>query len=149
MPRPSGPARLSLLYAVVFTEIGIAMPFMPLWLDALGLDARVIGVLLALPIATRIAATAPLMSLLDRGLGPRRLILLGSLALSLTYALMDPIITVFRPVTGIFTSITAGLATNFFGTPKTRAAEPSAASQASAAESIAKAASAAPGGPIP
>ncbi|MDH3028590.1 MFS transporter [Methylobacterium fujisawaense] len=88
MPRPSGPARLSLLYAVVFTEIGIAMPFMPLWLDALGLDARVIGLLLALPIATRIAATAPLMSLLDRGLGPRRLILLGSLALSLTYALM-------------------------------------------------------------
>ncbi|MFF9552320.1 MFS transporter [Methylobacterium fujisawaense] len=88
MPRPSGPARLSLLYAVVFTEIGIAMPFMPLWLDALGLDARVIGLLLALPIATRIAATAPLMSLLDRGLGPLRLILLGSLALSLTYALM-------------------------------------------------------------
>ncbi|SFS60373.1 MFS transporter [Methylobacterium sp. yr668] len=88
MPRPSGPARLSLLYAVVFTEIGIAMPFMPLWLDALGLDARVIGLLLALPIATRIAATAPLMSLLDRGLGPRRLILLGSLALSLSYALM-------------------------------------------------------------
>ena len=88
MPRPSGPARLSLLYAVVFTEIGIAMPFMPLWLDGLGLDAGVIGVLLALPIATRIVATAPLMSLLDRGLGPRRLILLGSLALSLTYALM-------------------------------------------------------------
>jgi len=86
--RPSGPARLSLLYAVVFTEIGIAMPFMPLWLDGLGLDARVIGLLLALPIATRIVATAPLMSLLDRGLGPRRLILLGSLALSLTYALM-------------------------------------------------------------
>ena len=88
MLRPSGPARLSLLYAVVFTEIGIAMPFMPLWLDGLGLDAGVIGVLLALPIATRIVATAPLMSLLDRGLGPRRLILLGSLALSLTYALM-------------------------------------------------------------
>lgn len=88
MHRPSGPARLSLLYAVVFTEIGIAMPFMPLWLDGLGLDAGVIGVLLALPIATRIVATAPLMSLLDRGLGPRRLIMLGSLALSLTYALM-------------------------------------------------------------
>ncbi|MCJ2068372.1 MFS transporter [Methylobacterium sp. J-030] len=88
MPRPSGPARLSLLYAVVFTEIGIAMPFMPLWLNALGLDAVVIGVLLALPIGTRIIATAPLMSLLDRGLGPRRMILAGSLALSLTYALM-------------------------------------------------------------
>ena len=46
------------------------MPFMPLWLNALGLDAVVIGVLLALPIGTRIIATAPLMSLLDRGLGP-------------------------------------------------------------------------------
>ncbi|MGH1574053.1 MFS transporter [Methylobacterium sp. P31] len=90
MLRPSGPARLSLLYAVVFTEIGIAMPFMPVWLDALGLNAAVIGVLLALPIATRIVVTAPLMSLLDRGIGPRRLILLGSLALSLTYALMPP-----------------------------------------------------------
>ncbi len=88
MLRPSGPARLSLLYAVVFTEIGIAMPFMPVWLDALGLDAAVIGVLLALPIGTRIVATAPLMSLLDRGLGPRRLIMLGSLAVGLTYALM-------------------------------------------------------------
>ncbi|WP_457107950.1 MFS transporter [Methylobacterium sp. P5_C11] len=98
MPRPSGPARLSLLYAVVFTEIGIAMPFMPLWLDALGLDAGVIGVLLALPIATRIAATAPLMGLLDRGLGPRRLILLGSLALSLTYALMPAAAGIAWPI---------------------------------------------------
>jgi PPP family 3-phenylpropionic acid transporter len=34
--RPSGPARLSLLYAVVFTEIGIAMPFMPSWMYCIG-----------------------------------------------------------------------------------------------------------------
>ncbi|MDP4025937.1 MFS transporter [Methylobacterium sp. NEAU 140] len=90
-PSPrSGAARLSLLYAVVFTEIGIAMPFMPVWLDALGLDAGVIGLLLALPIATRIVATAPLMALIDRGLGARRLIALGSLGVALTYALMPP-----------------------------------------------------------
>lgn len=84
----SRPYRLSLLYAVVFVEIGIAMPFMPVWLDALGLDARVIGLLLALPIATRILATAPLMSLIDRGIGPRRLIMAGSLCVGLTYAAM-------------------------------------------------------------
>lgn len=90
MPARSGPLRLSLLYAVVFTEIGIAMPFMPVWLDGLGLDAAVIGVLLALPIATRIVATAPLMSLIDRGLGPRRLLVAGSLTVGLTYALMPP-----------------------------------------------------------
>lgn len=80
--------RLSLLYAVVFVEIGIAMPFMPVWLAALGLDATVIGLLLALPIATRIVATAPLMSLIDRGVGARTLLLAGSLALAATYALM-------------------------------------------------------------
>ena len=64
------------------------MPFMPIWLDALGLDARVIGVLLALPIAVRIVATAPLMTLIDRGLGASRLLAAASAALAATYALM-------------------------------------------------------------
>ena len=36
-------------------------------------------------------------------------------SISLTYALMDPIITVFRPVTAMVTAVVAGLATNFFG----------------------------------
>jgi len=81
-------ARLTLLYTVVFVEIGIAMPFMPIWLNALGLDAAIIGALLALPIAIRIVATAPLMSLIDRGVTARTLLLLGSLMLALTYGLM-------------------------------------------------------------
>ncbi|WP_336485232.1 MFS transporter [Methylobacterium nigriterrae] len=84
----SGSLRLALLYAVVFVEIGIAMPFMPVWLNALGLDAVVIGLLVALPIATRIVATAPLLSLIDRGVGARTLLLAGSLVLALTYAAM-------------------------------------------------------------
>lgn len=88
MPSEPDAARLSLLYAVVFVEIGIAMPFMPVWLNALGLDARVIGALLAVPIAVRIVATAPLLSLIDRGFSARRLLVAGSLALALTYALM-------------------------------------------------------------
>lgn len=90
MPAPPGALRLSLLYAVVFTEIGIAMPFMPVWLAALGLDAGVIGLLLALPIATRIVATAPLMALIDRGIGARRLIVAGSFGVATTYAAMAP-----------------------------------------------------------
>lgn len=87
-PDEPNAARLSLLYAVVFVEIGIAMPFMPVWLNALGLEAAVIGALLALPIAVKIVATAPLVGLIDRGVGARRLLTLGSLALALTYALM-------------------------------------------------------------
>ncbi len=39
-------------------------------------------------------------------------------SVSLTYALMDPIITVFRPVAAVVTAICAGLATNFFGVPR-------------------------------
>ena len=62
-PAPPEPNafRLSVLYAVVFVEIGIAMPFMPVWLNALGLEAGIIGALLALPIAVKIVATAPLV----------------------------------------------------------------------------------------
>ena len=36
-------------------------------------------------------------------------------SISLSYALMDPIVTVFRPIAGVITAIAAGLATNFLG----------------------------------
>lgn len=42
----------------------------------------------------------------------------GADSISLTYALMDPITTVARPVAAVFTAITAGVCTNLFGTPK-------------------------------
>lgn len=90
-PSPTGepdPFRLGLLYTFVFVEIGIAMPFMPVWLGALGLDAGLIGLLLALPIATKVIATRPLMGLIDRGVRPRTLLVAGSLALAASYALM-------------------------------------------------------------
>ncbi|MEO8008403.1 MAG: SO_0444 family Cu/Zn efflux transporter, partial [Betaproteobacteria bacterium] len=40
-------------------------------------------------------------------------------SISLTYALMDPITTVARPLAAVSTAITAGICTNLFGTPKT------------------------------
>jgi HflK protein len=43
----------------------------------------------------------------------------GADSISLSYALMDPIVTVFRPVAAVFTAVTAGLCTNLFGTRKT------------------------------
>jgi HflK protein len=42
----------------------------------------------------------------------------GADSISLSYALMDPITTVARPVAAVFTAITAGICTNLFGTPK-------------------------------
>ena len=87
-PAASPALRLGLLYAVIFAGIGIAMPFMPLWLASLSLEPGLIGALVALPIAVRILATAPLTGLIDRGVGPRTLLVAGSLGLALTYALM-------------------------------------------------------------
>jgi len=42
----------------------------------------------------------------------------GADSVSLTYALMDPITTVARPVAAVTTAITAGICTNLFGAPK-------------------------------
>ena len=36
-------------------------------------------------------------------------------SISLSYALMDPVITIFRPLAAMVTAVTAGLATNFLG----------------------------------
>jgi HflK protein len=44
----------------------------------------------------------------------------GADSISLSYALTDPVVTVARPVTAVLTAITAGLATNLFGTRKSR-----------------------------
>jgi HflK protein len=47
----------------------------------------------------------------------------GADGISLTYALTDPLMTVFRPIAGVATAIAAGLATNLFGAPRSRATE--------------------------
>ncbi len=44
-------------------------------------------------------------------------------SISLTYALTDPLMTVFRPIAGVATAIAAGLATNLFGVPGSEANE--------------------------
>src|ERR1700758_2295991 len=43
-----------------------------------------------------------------------------STCISFTYALTDPVMTVFRPIAGVATAIAAGLATNLFGVPRPR-----------------------------
>jgi uncharacterized membrane protein YraQ (UPF0718 family) len=44
----------------------------------------------------------------------------GADSISLTYALTDPVMTVFRPIAGVATAIAAGLTTNLFGVPHPR-----------------------------
>ena len=48
------PSRLSLLYGAFFLYAGLSLPFMPVWFAAKGLDAREIGIVLAVPLAVRV-----------------------------------------------------------------------------------------------
>jgi MFS transporter, PPP family, 3-phenylpropionic acid transporter len=58
--------RLALFYAAVFCAYGLHMPFFPLWLEAKGLDAGAIGVVLAAPLLVRLFAIPVGTRLADR-----------------------------------------------------------------------------------
>jgi HflK protein len=47
----------------------------------------------------------------------------GADSISLTYALTDPLMTVFRPIAGVLTAIAAGILTNLFGVKSSPAGE--------------------------
>jgi len=55
-------------------------------------------------------------------------------SISLTYALTDPVVTIFRPIAGVLTAIAAGLATNFFGVARPKTMELAQSAQAQARE---------------
>jgi PPP family 3-phenylpropionic acid transporter len=79
-------ARLSALHAASFLTFGLYLPFFPVWLQARGLDSSAIGVILAIPIATRVLVTAPLVALADGPLGARRVLLASHAAHALAFA---------------------------------------------------------------
>jgi PPP family 3-phenylpropionic acid transporter len=85
MIRPGPAVRLAALYGACFAGIGVYMPFFPVWLETRGLDPSTIGVILSLPIVTRVLVTAPLMGLVDRGLGTRRLLTASGFVLAVAY----------------------------------------------------------------
>jgi PPP family 3-phenylpropionic acid transporter len=58
--------RLAALYAAMFVVAGIALPFFPVWLKAKGLNAQMIGVVLAAPMLARILATPFAARIADR-----------------------------------------------------------------------------------
>ena len=57
---------LGLFYAAYFLFGGIQLPFFPLWLDARGLDASTIGLVIALPMVVRVVAVPIITRQADR-----------------------------------------------------------------------------------
>jgi PPP family 3-phenylpropionic acid transporter len=58
--------RLGAFYGAYFFFGGVQLPFFPLWLEASGLDARTIGVVIAAPMIVRIVATPIISHQADR-----------------------------------------------------------------------------------
>jgi MFS transporter, PPP family, 3-phenylpropionic acid transporter len=50
----SSVVRLAIFYAALFAALGVQLPFLPVWLSAKGLDATMIGVVLAVPMVVRV-----------------------------------------------------------------------------------------------
>jgi PPP family 3-phenylpropionic acid transporter len=58
--------RLAVFYAALFITLGVQLPLLPIWLAAKGLDAGMIGVVLALPMVVRIFAIPAAALMADR-----------------------------------------------------------------------------------
>lgn len=78
--------RLSLYYAALCLVFGVHMPFFPIWLDAKGLDAREIGLVLALPMIVRVLTVPVIAREVDRRNALQLAILVASLASVTIYA---------------------------------------------------------------
>jgi MFS transporter, PPP family, 3-phenylpropionic acid transporter len=65
-PRDPFAFRLATVYAAFFLFNGIQMPYLPAWLADRGLDAREIGIVLAVPMLARILAVPLVTRLVDR-----------------------------------------------------------------------------------
>src|SRR5437868_4244725 len=72
--------RLKAFYAALFLTLGVQLPFLPLWLTAKGLDAGLIGIVLAIPAVIRTVAIPLATRLADRRDAVRGVIILASAA---------------------------------------------------------------------
>src|SRR3954471_337749 len=70
--------KLGLFYAAYFFFGGVQLPFFPLWLEARGLDARTIGMVIAVPTLVRILATPIITHAADRHRALKATLSIGS-----------------------------------------------------------------------
>ena len=80
--------RVAALYVALFILPGIQMPFFPLWLKAKGLDAGMIGIVLAAPIAARLLAVPVITREADRRDAVRAALVLAGFASIAGYTLL-------------------------------------------------------------
>ena len=75
--------KLGLFYAAYFFFGGVQLPFFPLWLEARGVDARSIGLVIAVPTLVRIVATPIVTHQADRRRALKATLVIASIAATL------------------------------------------------------------------
>ncbi len=80
--------RLAAFYAALFILPGIQMPFFPVWLKAKGLDPKMIGIVLAVPMVARVLAIPVVTRAADRRDAIRAAMVLACVASVAGYTLV-------------------------------------------------------------
>lgn len=105
-------ARLALFYAALFGLVGTHLPFFPVWLRAVGIDAVWIGVITAVPSVTRFTILPVITSFAERRRALRGAIMLASFATAMGFAILG---TQHQPlVVFVIYALTASLWTPLF-----------------------------------
>ena len=86
---------LALFYGAVFTLIGAHLPFFPVWLRAIGIDASWIGVITAVPAVTRFTVLPFITSLAEKQGSLRGAMIVTALMTALGFAVVG---TQYQPV---------------------------------------------------
>jgi PPP family 3-phenylpropionic acid transporter len=80
--------RLAALYVALFIMPGISMPFFPVWLEAKGVDAKLIGIVLAIPMVARMLAIPVITREADRRDAVRTTLIMAGFATVAGYMLV-------------------------------------------------------------
>jgi PPP family 3-phenylpropionic acid transporter len=80
--------RLALFYSASFAVIGTHLPFFPVWLKAVGIDAGWIGLICAVPAVTRFTTLPIVTGLAERHQGLRAAMILAAFATAAGFALL-------------------------------------------------------------
>jgi MFS transporter, PPP family, 3-phenylpropionic acid transporter len=81
-------SRLALFYGAVFSLVGCHLPFFPVWLRSVGIDAAWIGIITAVPALTRFTALPLVTGLAERHAALRGAIIVTALMTTLGFAMV-------------------------------------------------------------
>jgi len=81
-------ARLALFYGASFGQIGSHLPFFPVWLKAVGIDASWIGIITAVPAVTRFTVLPLITGLAEKRQSLRGAMILTAFATALGFSLV-------------------------------------------------------------